>query len=199
VNKPYSQACENNKQPIADVLALYLKNEGSVLEVGSGTGQHAVYMTEAFPQITWQTSDRIENHAGITAWVSDTESQNCLPPIALDVNNAHWDGGRFDFIFSANTVHIMSWDEVIKFFAFIPHALKSKGKFFLYGPFNYNGKFTSQSNAYFDASLKGHAPHMGIRDFEAVDELAKQSGLSLIDDHEMPANNRLLVWQLSAR
>lgn len=196
MSKPFSQACENNQEPIRSVISSYLKQPSALLEVGSGTGQHAAYISKRHPELSWQTSDVIENHAGIHAWMEDAQASNFLPPIELDINTAQWHKEKVDMVFSANTAHIMSWQEVEKFFAFIPMVLKTKGHFLLYGPFNYNGEFTSESNAHFNEWLKSQAAHRAIRDFEAVNQLAEQVKLQLVQDHEMPANNRLLVWRL---
>lgn len=198
-DRPFSQACENNQEPIRLVLDDYFESGGSLLEIGSGTGQHAYYMSKHYSQLTWHTSDVKENLPGIEAWVQQSlregNGENIKSPMQLDINSATWKQEKLDFIYSANTVHIMSWTEVERLFQFLPQALKSKGYFFLYGPFNYDGNFTSDSNARFDAWLKTQAPHRAIRDFEAINALANAQGLSLVKDHEMPANNRLLVWQ----
>lgn len=195
MNKPFSQACENNKHAIATILQAYVEQGGTLLEIGSGTGQHGAYMSGLFPKLTWQTSDRADYHSGILAWVNDIQCENFLPPLTIDVNTADWAAPKVDFVFSANTFHIMAWDEVIKFFEFISTALKSGGLLFIYGPFNYEGKFTSESNARFNEWLLQQGQHMAIRDFEAVNKLALNQGLNLISDNEMPANNRLLIWQ----
>lgn len=192
---PFSQACENNKEPIRLVLDTYLNEPNALLEIGSGTGQHGHHMTEYYPQLTWQTSDMSVNHEGINAWVAHAGRENFLPPIDLDINNASWNHSSVDLVYTANTLHIMSWAEVEKLFQFVPSALKLQGYLLIYGPFNYDGKFTSDSNESFNQWLKSQAPHRAIRDFEAVTALANEQGLSLVNDHEMPANNRLLVWQ----
>ena len=195
MDKPFSQACDNNKEAIRRVLAPHIAGGGRLLEIGSGTGQHGAYISPRYPQLQWQTSDRPENHPGIQAWVADCQLANFIAPIELDVNTAQWTGARVDFVFSANTVHIMAWHEVEKLFALLPGCLRPGGLMMLYGPFNYGGRFTSDSNRQFDLWLKGEAPHRGIRDFEAVDALAAANGLTLLEDHTMPANNRLLIWQ----
>ncbi|MCG8314973.1 MAG: class I SAM-dependent methyltransferase [Pseudomonadales bacterium] len=197
MNKPFSQACENNKEPIRQVLEQYFTLPATVLEIGSGTGQHGAYISEKHPQLHWYTSDQVENLEGIRCWVSEANRDNFHAPIELNINTAQWNQAPLDIVYSANTVHIMRWEEVIKLFNFIPACLKAEGYFILYGPFNYNGKFTSQSNAQFNDWLKSQAAHRAIRDFEAVNELADQQGLILVADHEMPANNRTLVWRLA--
>ncbi len=195
LNKPYSQACENNKKPIARVLHKYLKGPADLLEIGSGTGQHAYYFSEIFPEIIWHSSDQAKHLSGIIQWTDATTKPNFKPPFLLDVLDPPVLNQSFEYVFSANTAHIMSWEAVIATFQLVAQCLHMQGLYFLYGPFNYAGTFTSQSNARFDAWLRQQAPHQAIRDFEAVQALATQQGLSLIQDHTMPANNRLLVWK----
>ena len=196
-DKPFSAACENNKGPILAVLRRYLTAPATVLEIGSGTGQHSVHFGAALPQVTWQTSDLPANHAGICAWLNEAGLPNVLPPLTLDVASSSWEIGPVDAVFSANTAHIMHWPVVVAMLAGVGRLLPADGLFMLYGPFNYDGRHTSESNARFDLSLRMNDPGMGIRDFEAVrDELAR-AGLALEADHEMPANNRLLVFRRS--
>lgn len=193
--KPFSQACENNKQAILNHLKPMLQECHNVLEIGSGTGQHAVYFGANMPQLIWQCSDRNENIAGIRSWLSNTT----LPaPLTLDVRDAEWAAQQYDAIFSANTLHIMAWAEVEWFFGKANTHLKPTGLLCIYGPFKYQGEFTSASNADFDLWLKHNNRVSGIRDFEAIDTLARRAGLSLLADHDMPANNQLLVWQRRA-
>ncbi|MEE9446609.1 MAG: DUF938 domain-containing protein [Arenicellales bacterium] len=194
-DKPFSQACENNKAPILEVLQTTLSTANTVLEVGSGTGQHALHFAQNLPHLIWQTSDRAESHAGILQWLSDANLSNVLPPLAIDVQTYAWGEQAFDGVFTANTLHIMSEKAAEHFIKNVAKALNTGGKFIAYGPFNYNGEFTSESNARFELWLKQQNPLSGIRDFEALDALAKASGMQLLDDHEMPANNRVLVWQ----
>jgi cyclopropane fatty-acyl-phospholipid synthase-like methyltransferase len=195
MEKPFSQACENNKRPILEVLRRQLRAPALVLEIGSGTGQHAVFLGEQLPHLVWQTSDLAEHHAGIRRWLDDAGLANVRPPVALEVTTRPWPVGRADAVFSANTAHIMSWPMVEAFFAGAGEVLASDGLLLLYGPFNYAGVYTSESNARFDASLKARDPSSGLRDFEAVDALAVAAGLRLVEDAAMPANNRLLVWR----
>jgi SAM-dependent methyltransferase len=196
--KPYSAACERNREPILAVLRSHFADRRRVLEVGSGTGQHAVHFAAALAQLVWQTSDRSENLAGIRAWLDEAALPNTPPPLVLDVAGGAWPAGPFDAVFSANTLHIMSWREVESLFASLPAITAAAAKLAIYGPFNVDGAFTSPSNAAFDASLKLRAPQMGIRDREAVDALARAAGFERIADVAMPANNRLLVWQRDA-
>lgn len=195
--KPFSQACENNKGPIAEHLTRLFESAEQVLEVGSGTGQHAVHFAEQLPQVQWHTSDLAENHPGINAWLDDYPGDNLARPLALNVDSA-WPALVVDGVFSANTLHIMAWQSVENFFAGLPRILKPGGLLVVYGPFNYNGQFTSESNARFQQWLVSVDPARGIRDFEAINSLAEGIGLRLLEDNAMPANNRLLVWQAAA-
>lgn len=192
--KPYSEACDRNRAPILEVLRRHFTDRRHVLEIGSGSGQHAVYFAAALPQLTWQTSDRAENVPGLRLWIDEARLPNLSNPWALDVREL-WPKTQFDAIFTANTLHIMSWEEVKALFAALPAVMTRDAVLAIYGPFNYEGSFTSPSNAAFDATLKARSPQSGIRDFEAVDELAQAIGLRLIEDRAMPANNRTLVWQ----
>ena len=195
--KPFSEACEQNKQPILAVLQQHFAAVQSVLEIGSGTGQHAVFFGAQLPHLQWLTSEVAELHAGICAWLDEAYLLNVSRPVALDVNQAVWPVDRVDAVFSANTVHIMDWPSVEKMFAGIGRVLQTHGVFCLYGPFNYQGGYTSDSNARFDMWLKQRDPRSGIRDFEALNALAQQHGMTLRADHAMPANNRTLVWEKS--
>lgn len=195
MTKQFSAACERNRDPILAILRDVLADRKHVLEIGSGTGQHAVYFGAQLPHLVWQCSDLPHNHASIVAWQQEAQLPNVLPPLTLDTSADDWPAGPFDAVFSANTCHIMAWAEVQAMFAGIGRILQARGLLCIYGPFNYNGGYTSASNAQFDASLKAQAPHMGIRDFEAVDRVAAEQGLVLQADYAMPANNRLLVWR----
>jgi len=192
-DKPHAPACDRNREPILAVLREHFADRKQVLEIGSGTGQHAVYFAAALPHLRWQPSDVAENLAGIRMWLDDASLQNVMPPLAFDVNGP-WPRARFDAVFSANTLHIMSWGEVQRLFEGLDSLLTSDAKLAVYGPFNYGARFTSDSNAAFDQTLKQRSSAMGIRDFEAVDELARSIGLELVEDRAMPANNRTLVW-----
>ena len=193
--KPFAESSEQNKVPIYDVLTQHFKNIDSVLEIGSGTGQHAVFFAEQFPHLSWIASDCVEYHAGIEMWLEEAALDNTLGPLILDVNQNDWPIKETDAVFSANTVHIMGWPSVENMLVGIGRVLKTDGIFCLYGPFNYNGQFSSESNARFDQWLKQRDPASGVRDFEALQNLAEKAGLTFIDDVEMPANNRTLVWK----
>jgi len=194
-DKPYSPASERNREPILAVLRRHFADRQRVLEIGSGTGQHAVHFAARLPHLAWQASDRAENLEGIRAWLGEAGLANTPAPLQLDVTQDHWPAQQYDAVYSANTLHIMSWAEVERLFARLPEVLAADARLAVYGPFNYGGRFTSDSNAAFDASLKAQLPHRGIRDFEAVDALARAIGLSLLEDNAMPANNRCLVWK----
>jgi cyclopropane fatty-acyl-phospholipid synthase-like methyltransferase len=195
--KPYSEACDRNRGPILEVLRDHFADRRHVLEIGSGTGQHAVHFAAALPHLTWQTSDVDSNLAGIRLWLEEAGLPNLPPPIALEVTG-HWPEQRFDAIFTANTLHIMGWPEVGALFAGLPQVLTADAVLAVYGPFNYDGRFTSESNASFDAWLKQRSAQSGIRDFAAVDELARSIGFELMEDRAMPANNRTLIWRRGA-
>lgn len=193
-SKPCAPATERNRGAIEAVLRQYFADRHRVLEIGSGTGQHAVHFAGVFPHLVWQTSDRAENLAGIASWLEDARLPNTPPALHLDVSGT-WPEARFDAVFSANTLHIMSWREVERMFRGLDQVLTDDAVLVIYGPFNYNGEFTSESNRDFDQALKADAPHRGIRDHSAVNALAASIGLAPIADLAMPANNRCLVWQ----
>ncbi len=198
IEKPFSAACERNRDPILAVLRSFFADRTRVLEVGSGTGQHAAHFAAALPHLIWQASDRAEHLPGIRAWLDHAALPNTPAPLTLDVASGPWPPGPFDAVFSANTLHIMGWPEVEAFFAALPAVTTGDAKLAIYGPFNHAGHFTSASNAAFDESLKMRASHMGIRDDAAVDALARAAGFALHEDIAMPANNRLRLWQRSA-
>ena len=195
MGKPFSQACENNKRPILEVLQRRRGDVSSVLEIGSGTGQHAVFFAEQLPHLQWRTSDLVENHAAIRQCIDDAKLPNVLAPVALDVTEPHWPIGPVPAVFSANTAHIMAWPVVQAFLQGVGRVLAPGGLFLLYGPFNYEGGYTSESNARFDEWLAQRDPESAIRHFEDVERESRTAGLSLVEDVAMPANNRLLVWR----
>lgn len=197
-DKPYAESCAQNRDPILAVLREVFADRRRVLEIASGTGQHAVYFGAALAHLVWQTSELPENHAGIQAWLDEAALDNVLRPVALDVNDAVWPVAEVDAVFNANTVHIVGWPAVQRLFAGVGRVLAPGGLLCLYGPFNYGGAFTSESNARFDAWLKVRDPVSGVRDFEALDRLAQAQGLVLERDIEMPVNNRTLVWRRRA-
>jgi len=196
---PYSAACARNREPILAVLRTHFADRHDVLEIGSGTAQHAVYFACALPHLRWQTSDMCENLPGIRSRLDAEGPGNVLLPFLFDVaHGPSWPTVRYDALFSANTLHIMSWREVEALFAGLDRITTADAKLAIYGPFNYAGQYTSASNAAFDRELKLRAPHMGIRDTVAVDALAQAAGFVLIDDVAMPANNRTRIWERRA-
>lgn len=194
MSKTHAPACDRNRDPILGVIQELFRNTRSVLEIGSGTGQHAVYFGKHLPHLTWQTSDLVDNHVDINAWLEDEGPANVLPPLELDVNLENWPELSIDAVFSANAVHIMDWKSVQAMFSRVGEMLPETGLLVLYGPFNYQGAYTSNSNAEFDVWLKQRDPGSAIRNFEDLDSLASQAGMTLHKDIELPANNRILCW-----
>lgn len=190
-----SEACERNKGPILRVLAEAYARSRVVLEIGSGTGQHAVYFAANLPHLIWQPSDTGEYLPELRERLQHEGPQNVRPLIELDVRKQPWPIREVDAVFSANTLHIMGWDAVEDFFSGVGDVLTASGVLCVYGPFRYNGQYTSASNEEFDRYLQRRDPESGIRDFEAVDALARAQGLELIADHAMPANNQTLIWR----
>ncbi|MDQ7015781.1 MAG: DUF938 domain-containing protein [Gammaproteobacteria bacterium] len=193
--KPYSEACDQNAQPIFDLLSQKTPPHSTLLEIGSGSGQHAVYFGKALPSVSWQTSDRQQNHSGITLWLEEYALDNVLPPLALDVLNDPWPKQQYDTVYSANTAHIMPTTAVEAMFQGVGQVLQEKGLFLLYGPFMDNGQQTSISNERFELWLKAQNPQQGVRDSVWLKELAESAGLKWLDDVQLPANNRILIWQ----
>lgn len=192
--KPYSQACENNKEPILAVLEKAFAQASHVLEIGSGTGQHAVFFAGRLQHLVWQPSDTQENLSGIQQWLSSVDLPNLKQVQQFDVRESSLPPGNFNAVFSANTFHIMAWASVEKTFEHLS-KLAIGTTLCVYGPFNYKGQFTSASNAQFNDWLIHRNPQSAIRDFEAVNALACEAGFRLQEDYEMPANNRLLHWE----
>ncbi len=199
--KRYSPACEKNKQAILNALKPFLEEQSNnkpcrLLEIGSGTGQHAAFFAEHLPHIEWQPSDKHGQLASIDAWQKEANLANLLPPINLNIDTNSWPIKTIHHIFTANTVHIISIDQLQRLFNGAAKHLPSSGYFFIYGPFNYDGQFTSDSNAAFDLWLKERDRQSGIRDIEMLNLFAGQNlQFNLIADMAMPANNRLLVFR----
>jgi cyclopropane fatty-acyl-phospholipid synthase-like methyltransferase len=192
--KPQAPATDRNRFAILEVLKVEFEHSHSVLEIGSGTGQHAVFFGHEMPWLQWQTSDRLENHGGISAWLADSSLENVSRPLDLDVELVERLPSVYDAVFSANTAHIMSFAAVQCMFRLVGRCLSDEGRFCLYGPFNLNGEFTSESNKAFDESLKSQNPLMGIRELETLHRLASDNGLAHSRSYAMPANNMLIVW-----
>ena len=166
----------------------------NVLEIGSGTGQHAIYFAEKMPHLTWQTSDCLSNLDGINMWLADTELTNVLPPLELNVSHSQWPQLKVDAVFTANAIHIMQQQDVVNLINGVGKLLKQGGSYVIYGPFNYNGLYTSKSNENFDHWLKQRDPLSGIKNFEEIESLANSNNMQLVTDYEMPANNRILHY-----
>jgi SAM-dependent methyltransferase len=192
--KRFSDACERNRAPILAILKRVFADRRHVLEIGSGTGQHAAYFAPELPHLAWQPSDVAENLPSVRLWREEAQTPRLLEPLELDVEQP-FPKVPADAVFSANTAHIMSWPQVEKMFAGVASLLPPGGVFALYGPFHYGGKATSASNAEFDAWLRGRDPASGLRNLEDMCELAAHHGLVLDEDNAMPANNRLLVFR----
>lgn len=195
---PFSAACERNKDFILEVLQRYFPASGHVLELGSGTGQHAVFLARALPELIWQPTDTGEYLPGLRARVQTEAPDNVRPVVELDVRMRPWPVDFCDAVFSANTLHFMSKDCALALFEGVAQVLRPAGCLVVYGPFNYAGRYSSASNAQFDAWLRSTDPVRGIRDFEWINEQAGRVGLQLLADESMPANNRSLVWQHSS-
>lgn len=195
MDKLFSPACERNKEPILNILKKYFTDPKHVLEIGSWTGQHAIHLSQNLPHLTWQPTDQGEYLEGLKMNIKEANLKNILEPLSIDVSQETWPVKSIDYAFSANTVHIMSWEHVETFFPKLGSLLQENGIFCLYGPFNYQGQYSSESNAKFDIWLKERDPLSAIRDFEKICELASSANMNLIHDHEMPANNRILVFQ----
>jgi len=191
---PFSEACDRNKGPILAVLREAFADRTRVIEIGAGTGQHAVHFAQHLPHLAWQPTDRREYLEGLAARIAAEGPPNLLAPVELDVLCHPWPPLHGDAVFSANTLHIMSWPAVEALFADLGLLLGRDGVLAIYGPFKYGGRFTTASNAAFDAMLRERDPDSGVRDVEVVNALAKALGLELLADHAMPANNQLLVW-----
>jgi hypothetical protein len=195
MNKAFSQACKNNKQPILQIIKTIFLESATVWEIGSGTGQHACYFAHQLPHLTWQPTDKKENIEGINCWIKEAGLTNLNNCRALNVTDEQWSCQSIDALFTANTLHIMHWQEVECFFSGLVNYLTDQAIICIYGPFNYNGQYTSDSNKQFDLWLKARDPKSGIRDFEAIETLAKSAKLIIKKDFSMPANNHLLVFQ----
>jgi hypothetical protein len=197
MDKPFSEACERNKAPILQCLQPLYAPLRSVFEVGSGTGQHAQHFAAAMPHLRWQCSETPAQLDLLQRGLAGHGLANLPPPLRFAAGQP-WPAEPADAVFSANTLHIMGWDEVQQLFAGLAGWLPAQGLLTVYGPFNYGGRFTSDGNARFDASLRAADPRRGLRDFEAVDALAQAAGLQLLEDRAMPANNRCITWRRGA-
>ena len=191
---PFSTACERNKDPILEVLRIRFADRTQVLEIGSGTGQHAVYFARALTHLTWHPTEQLAYLADLAERVKLEGPYNLRPPTVLDVRQAVWPLRSIDALFTANTLHIMSWPEVVALYRGLGGVLSPGGVLCVYGPFRYDGRYTSDSNREFDLMLQERDPNSGLRDIRQVTTLAEEYGLRLDADHGLPANNRLLIF-----
>lgn len=197
-DRPFAASAARNTAPILEVLRREFRDSTDVLEIGSGTGQHAVTFAGAMPHLQWRTSDLEENHAGLHARLEDSGLDNLHPPLSLDVRTAALGAASIDAVFSANTAHIMGVDAVAAMFALVGDALRAGGVFCLYGPFRLRGTFNTASNEQFDAGLRAREPRMGIRDLETLDEFGAPHGLVRDRLYAMPSNNYIAIWRKGA-
>ncbi|AKJ94406.1 methylase [Thioalkalivibrio versutus] len=194
-DKPYAPAADQNRAPILAQLREQFLAHGRVLEIGAGTGQHAAHFAAALPHLDWYPSDVAENLPGVEAWRRDAALPNLRPPLKLDVLRDAWPEGPFEYVYSANTVHIMHWPAVEALFAGVARVLAPGGLFALYGPFAHDGSHTAESNARFDQMLRAQDPGMGVRDRADLDALATAAGLESAAVIDLPANNQILLWR----
>jgi cyclopropane fatty-acyl-phospholipid synthase-like methyltransferase len=191
---PFSDACERNKAPILRVLQTAFVGRTQVLEIGSGTGQHAVYFAAHLNHLTWHPTERLAHLPDLAARIKSEGPPNLQPATVLDVTQAVWPVRSVDAAYTANTLHIMAWSEVLAMFRGLDAVLTSNGIVCIYGPFRYDGRYTSESNREFDRMLKDRDPLSGLRDLSEVSAAAGLCGLKLRVDHDLPANNRLLEF-----
>jgi cyclopropane fatty-acyl-phospholipid synthase-like methyltransferase len=197
MSKPYAPSCDRNREPILSVIRPLLADRQRLLELGSGTGQHAAWLAAQMPHLRWQTTERPGHLDGIHQWLADAGLPNTPPPMALDVAASPWPlpAQPFDAAFTANTLHYMPWEAVQALFAQLPQHLSPGALFIAYGPFRIDGQHTSDSNVQFDGWLAGVDPRYAVRDLGEVDALAQSGGLQLEARHAMPANNFCVVWR----
>ena len=196
MDKYHAESTRRNRTPILEVLKKEIEGSKKLLEIGSGTGQHAVYFSKKLPQILWQTSDRSMNHESINYWIKRYNLKNLLLPLDIEIGvNEKNINDIFDCVFSSNTSHIMSLENVKRLFALVGKILNKNGKFFLYGPFKINLEFTTKSNEDFHEKLKAENKLMGLRDIEELDKYAIENNMQNHAFYEMPANNYLSIWK----
>ena len=192
--KRFAEACDRNQAPILAVLKEVMPDRGKVLEIGSGTGQHAAYFSHFLPSLTWQPSDLADALPSIEAWRKESCAPNLNSPIVIDLLGNNEDLSRVDAIVCINIVHIVAWTGVERLFSIAANILESKGVLYFYGPYRYPDRTLEPSNVAFDRWLKEHNPVSGIRDYPAVESLAESSGFTLGGDRSMPSNNRSIWW-----
>ncbi|MFZ4715493.1 MAG: DUF938 domain-containing protein [Bacteriovoracaceae bacterium] len=195
MNKPFSEACERNQEPILNVLKKHIyPDDRRLLEVGAGTGQHAVFMAPHFPKLDWYPTELQNNIGGIVTWLKEEQISNIKAPTVLRIGKDDFPRLKFDVVFTANTFHIMHWKECKSFIKQLGNRLREGSRAIFYGPFKYDGKYTSESNESFDQVLKERDPLRGIRSFEDVNNAMIKNGFELVEDISMPANNQMLIY-----
>ena len=193
---PFSLACEKNKGPILEVLLnVILSSDRRALEIGSGSGQHVEYFAPFFPQIEWFPTEIPKNFLRLTQWYDQTNISNIQKPTRLDIAKDDFPKLKFDVVYTSNTLHVMHWKECKVFFKLLGNRLREGSRAIFYGPFKYEGQFTSDNNALLDESLKRDDPLMGIRSFEDVQNNMIKNGFELLEDFDMPDHNQMLVFQ----
>ena len=190
--KRFAQSADRNGEPILAVLRRSLPEKGLVLEIGSGTGQHVTHFARALPGLQWQPTDiDPQLRESVRCWIRDAGLANVREPVALDVHDSPWAVATADAVVCINMIHVAPWPSTLALFA----GARSIGAraVFLYGPYRRSGAHTAPSNALFDASLRANDPSWGIRDMEAVEQVAIDNGYTLVEVVPMPANNFSLV------
>ena len=199
MGKSFAPSVERNIQPIRDILAGILTGSGLLLEIGSGTGQHAAYLAKEFPTYQWQPTDLPQHLDSINDWAAESGADNILPAQVLDLGHefsqGNWPVEQCDAMVCINTIHIVAWSLVENLFFGAGKTLRSGGVLYVYGPFEYSDRPLEPSNADFNAWLKNRDPQSGIRRFDSINALAKEAGLRLEGDAAMPANNRSIWWR----
>lgn len=191
----FSQAADNNQNVILHVMRAWLPDGGDVLEIGSGSGQHAIHMAKSISALRWQPTEQAGVLAALTQNVRNYGTPNIAIPISLDLSKHEWPTRGFDAVYSANVLHIVNTTLGATLIQGSAAVLERGGFVLLYGPFKYRGKFTTESNANFDAFLRDRDSKSGIRDVEWVSAIAEEEGLKLIEDQDMPANNQFLIFR----
>ena len=194
----FSAASERSKQPIFDQLSRRIGGNETILEVGSRSGQHALFFAQKLPCTHWQCSDLADNLSQLTDNIKHANLTNVALPIELDVIHYDWASWQYDVIFTANTLHIMTQEEVDHFLSHVHLALRPRGKLIAYGPFNYQNDYTSASNRDFDVILRQKNMGSCIKSFELTHAHLSKNQFTLLNDWTMPVNNRLIAWELSS-